>query len=169
VIDREFKGLDYKNFVRHVKLFLKDITQEHLTHGELSTEFYTVTDIAIKTGEIRPRHSYELRYFSEKCLCVIFMSLLLGMSLMDTAQPHDKLLWTVVFHSVSDITAMLSILSCDDTWRIYRRFRDEHLLHLAITGTKLTERKRANSAKTTLCGAQLRLRYLFHYYFKILT
>ncbi|XP_021926549.1 ionotropic receptor 93a [Zootermopsis nevadensis] len=32
-----------------------------------------------------------------------------------------------------DITALFSILSCDDTWKIYRRYQDYHLLHLAIT------------------------------------
>jgi hypothetical protein len=62
VIDREFRGLNYNDFLRHVKLFLKDTTQQHLTNGELSYDFYTVTDIIIQTGESRPCHSCELRY-----------------------------------------------------------------------------------------------------------
>jgi len=63
VIDREFRGLTYENFLRHVQLFLKDRTQQHLTDGELSFQVYTGTDITIPTGENRPCHSYELRYF----------------------------------------------------------------------------------------------------------
>jgi hypothetical protein len=62
VIDKEFRGLDYNNFLRHVKLFLKDTTQQHLTNGELSYDFYTGTDVSIQTGENRPCHSYELRH-----------------------------------------------------------------------------------------------------------
>jgi hypothetical protein len=62
-IDKEFRGLDYKNFLRHVQLFLKDRTQ-HLTNGELSFEFYTGTDITLQPGENRQFHSYyELLYF----------------------------------------------------------------------------------------------------------
>jgi hypothetical protein len=61
--------------------------------------------------------------------------------------PTPWLLWNSVFHFVPDTTAMLSILSCEDTWKIYRRFKDNHILHLAITGTNFTENICANKVK----------------------
>lgn len=33
-----------------------------------------------------------------------------------------------------DITAILSITSCEDTWRLFKAAQDENLLHMAISG-----------------------------------
>lgn len=88
MIDREFGGLDFKDIVRHVKLVLKDRTQ-HLANGELSTEFYTVTDIALQTGKNSVCHSYERCYIQYKYPYVISMPLFLRPNLMDMAQSHD--------------------------------------------------------------------------------
>jgi hypothetical protein len=56
VTDQQFKGLNHNNFVRHVKYFLRNVTHQHPTHGELAVEFFTVKDIALETGESLPRH-----------------------------------------------------------------------------------------------------------------
>lgn len=56
VIDDEFKGLDYEVLLRHMRKLLRNATHQHLTHGELSTEFFTKTRITIETGKICPRY-----------------------------------------------------------------------------------------------------------------
>jgi hypothetical protein len=56
VTDKEFKGLNYNNFVRHVRHFLRNVTHQHLRHVELAVEFFTVTHVALETGETLPRH-----------------------------------------------------------------------------------------------------------------
>lgn len=33
-----------------------------------------------------------------------------------------------------DISAILSIASCEDTWRLFKAAQDENLLHMAISG-----------------------------------
>lgn len=35
-----------------------------------------------------------------------------------------------------DITAILSVTSCEETWRLFKAARDENLLHMAISGRK---------------------------------
>lgn len=35
-----------------------------------------------------------------------------------------------------DITAILSITSCEDTWRLFKAAQDENLLHMAISGKR---------------------------------
>jgi hypothetical protein len=54
----------------------------------------------------------------------------------------DGILQVLVSHFVSDFTAILSVLSCDDTWKLYSRFQGEILLHLAITGKGRKKRNR---------------------------
>jgi ferritin len=56
VIDEEFRGLDYKDLLRQTRYFLRNATQQHLTHGEMSTEYFTRTDIAIEAGGICQHH-----------------------------------------------------------------------------------------------------------------
>jgi hypothetical protein len=52
VTDKEFRRLDYKNLLMQMRHFLRNATHQHLTHGELSTEFFTKTDLTIERGEI---------------------------------------------------------------------------------------------------------------------
>jgi hypothetical protein len=52
IVDREFRGLNYKNFERQLRHFLRNETQHHLANGELSAEFFTVTNVALETGKI---------------------------------------------------------------------------------------------------------------------
>ncbi|KAJ9582897.1 hypothetical protein L9F63_022758 [Diploptera punctata] len=45
VIDVKFKNIDYENFARRVKQFLKEDARQNLKHGELKVEIFTSTNI----------------------------------------------------------------------------------------------------------------------------